>query len=130
MSLVAGDPVTGPGLGDDQRCGPRRLQLGAQPPYVDAQVLGFRLVAAAPDPAQQVRAGQQLAPVQRQFAQQRELRGREVHDGPGAADLLPDEVDLYVADRDDRGDGLLARLGGPGAAGRGPDPGGELLDPG
>ena len=98
MSLIIVDPVAGPGLGNDEWCGPRRLQLGAQPPYVNAHVLGFRLVAAAPDSAQQVRAGQQLAPVQRQFAQQREFRGREVHDGPGAADLLPGEVDLYVAD--------------------------------
>ena len=59
----AGDPVAGARLGEDQRRAARRLELGPQPPDVHPDVLGLRLVPAAPDPAQQVGAGQQLAPV-------------------------------------------------------------------
>jgi DNA-binding transcriptional LysR family regulator len=55
--------------GDDHRLAARRLKLGSQPADVHADVLRLRLVPLAPDPAQQVRTGQQLPLVDREFAQ-------------------------------------------------------------
>src|SRR5579875_2788620 len=61
--LVRCEPVPGPRLGQDQRHTALVLQLRAEPAHVDPHVLGLGLVAVPPDPAQQVRVGEQLAPV-------------------------------------------------------------------
>src|SRR6202035_4208443 len=72
-------PVAGPRLGKDERSAAFSLELSPQPPHVDAQVLGLGLIAVAPYPAEQVGVGQQLAPVDRELAEQGELCGGQVH---------------------------------------------------
>src|SRR3984957_11823439 len=126
--LVDGDPVAGPGLGQDQRRAVRPLELGPQPPDVDPDVLGLGLVPPAPDPAQQMGPRQQLAPVQRELPQQRELGRREVHLLAPQPHHLARQVDLDLADLDHRRRGLDRPLGRPGPAERGQDAREQLLD--
>src|SRR5450756_134000 len=76
---VGGEAVASARLGENERGAARSLELGPQPPDVDAHVLGLRLIPPPPYPAQQMGAGQQLAAVQRQLAEQGEFARREVH---------------------------------------------------
>src|SRR5690348_8634181 len=71
--LLGCEAVAGPGLGEDERRAPLRLELGSQAAHVDPEVLGLGLVAVPPDPSEQVGVGEQLAPVDRELAQQGEL---------------------------------------------------------
>src|SRR3984957_7529126 len=87
--------------GNDQRPAAGRLELGAQPADVHADVLGLGLVPVTPHTSQQMSTGQQLAPVDRQLAQQRELRRRQVHLRAAQPHLLVRQVDRQVAHRDD-----------------------------
>src|SRR5256885_117541 len=68
-----GEAVAGTRLGDEQRLVPGPLELGPQPPDVHPGVLGLRLVAGTPDPAQQGRVGQQFPRAHCELAEQREL---------------------------------------------------------
>src|SRR5581483_10868802 len=88
LLTIRGQAVAGPRLGAAVL-----FELGAEPAHVDAQVFGLGLVAVPPDPAQQVRVGEELAPVDGQLAQQRELGRGQVDRLAAAADLLAGQVD-------------------------------------
>src|SRR5579871_5634990 len=76
--LFRGEAVADARLRDDQRSVVLVLELRAQPPDVDAYVLGLGLVPAAPHAAQQLRVREHLAALVGELAQQRELGRREV----------------------------------------------------
>src|SRR5581483_6167378 len=127
LLTIRGQAVAGPRLGDDERGAAVLFELGAEPAHVDAQVFGLGLVAVPPDPAQQVRVGEELAPVDGQLAQQRELGRGQVDRLAAAADLLAGQVDGDITDPDHRR-GLLLRRRGAGAPERSGDPGEQFLD--
>jgi hypothetical protein len=94
------DEVTHPLPGDDQRLAARRLEVGTQPADADSDILGLRLVPAAPGLAQQVTARPRLSPVDGELEQQRELGGGEVHLRASELHLLARQADPRIADGD------------------------------
>src|SRR4029079_16878870 len=99
-------PVARSGLGE-QEPRPCRLGLDLAPKLRDVDVQHVRRVAVAwpPDLLQERAARQQLPSVSGQDAQELELMRREVDRGATAPDLVLLEVDLEVAEDDDRVDG-------------------------
>src|SRR5579862_4353040 len=105
--LFWGEAISDPRLRQDQRWAPIRLELRAEAPHIDPDVLGLGLVARSPDAPQELSVRQQLAAVGDEFAQQRELRRGQVQPLAVSRHLALGEVDLQViAERDPGRDGF------------------------
>src|SRR5262245_22917668 len=102
-------PIADPGLGQDQpRRGGTVRELAAQRTHVHPQVVALLRVAGTPYLPQQPLVGQQLARIRDERLQQRVLGLREMDRLAAERDQAATQVDLELAEANDRGRRLTA----------------------